>query len=842
MATDANRQSGDPQMRPRRSVWQWALAALLAAAAVVYAGVYYGPLLARRSVRAVEPLPIRVSEQLRPSDVVPAAPGDLAGCNVLLVTFDTTRADRIGCYGNEGIRTPNLDALAREGVLFSNALAPSPVTLPSHATMMTGLYPFHHGARTNTLSRLDERNRTMAEILGDAGYSTAAVVSAFVLDEQFGIGQGFQVFDADLGDDEADGDEGRIMKIAQRSGDKTADRAEAWLRGHGREKFFLWVHFYDPHYPREAPAEFLDQYELAYDAEIAFADAQLGRLLDAIDELDVTERTLVVVAGDHGEGLGQHREPTHSYLIYDSTLHVPLIMRCGSRLGGGVHVDRPVGLIDILPTVLTLVDVPVPPALDGVALTQPGDGDRALYAEALEAQVAYGWASLLGVQVGPLKYIHGPDSELYDLAADPFERRNLIESDAEAAADMRRRLSAMYGADLAVAASPGSARQLSADALSRLRSLGYVGSTTGSAEPPSGPRPHPRDMIPLIEAVFGVLAVEQDLGTAEVITRLEAIAREHPEFVAVREYLGDACIRAGRLDEAEDQFDRCLQLRPGQPLVMLTLARLKRNRGDYQGAALLYRRVIDRIPNDFTAQFELGRMLLRRRRPADALPLLQSAMALRPHDAQVPDLLVNGMIAQGRADDAEAILRRRLKESPDLPMVRNALARLLVRQEQYVQAIDLLREGIALSPGQLELVNNLAFTLATCPDKDSRQPAEALRLMEPLCEATGYQDAASLHTLSWAYAALARFDEAISTAGDARHLALASGTGKDARLARTIEGSLKNFRDLKARLSVAAGAAGPAAAGPSDDGDQDKQTQQDAAATPAAADDRPAGG
>ena len=786
MAADIN--------RPQRAWWQWAVGAVLVLAAASYAWVSYGPSVRLRSSRMVQPLVIHVPPKMRESDVVPAAAGDLAGCNLLLVTFDTTRADRIGCYGNEAIRTPNLDRLAAEGVIFSRAIAPSPVTLPSHASILTGLYPFHHGARTNTMSRLDADNTTMAEVLAGAGYSTAAMVSAFVLDAQFGTDQGFQDFDDEVAEVDGHG----VLKISQRSADATTERAVQWLRGHTGEKFFLWVHYYDPHYPREAPREFLQTHKLPYDAEIAFADSQLGALLEVVDELGVTDTTLVVAAGDHGEGLGQHREPTHAFLIYDSTLRVPLVMRCGRRLGGGVHVGRWVSLVDIMPTALSLLGVQGPAGMDGVDLTRPGADDRPLYAETLEAQVALGWASLIGVQAGAAKYIYGPDAELYDLADDPFEEINLVGRRPDLAARMQTHLKAMYGGDLAQAASLSSTSEPSTEVLARLRSLGYVsGGSTGAA--PSAPRPHPRKMIPLVERAFAALAVERDLGLDEVIARLKRLAKDHPDFVAGREYLGDAYVRAGDLEAAEAEFVRCLELRPGRPLALLALARVKRNQKQFDEAAVLYRQLIDQLPDDSTAQIELGRMLLRQRKPAEAVSLLRSALQLRPRDAKLPGLIANILSKKGRPDEAVELFWTLLATEPNLPMVRNALARLLNDAERYSEAVAVLREGIALSPDQPELTSNLAYILISCPEQEVRNPAQAAAMMERICEQTDYRNATYLHTLSMVYAATSRFDEAITVARDALRLAGASPRPREAKLARSIRESLADYRDRKAQ-------------------------------------------
>ena len=232
--------------------------------------------------------PVRISEEFRSVDSVPIDRDSLAGSNVLMITLDTTRADRLGCYGNADIETPNLDALAKSGVLFANAFAPTPVTLPSHSTIMTGRHPKNHGVRFNALARLGDEERTLAEVLAASGYSTAAFVSAFVLDSRYGISQGFDTYDLDY-----DRDTEHWAAVAERPANQTCDAALSWLRTTGRadQPFFLWVHLFDPHWTYAPPEPYAERYAHAlYDGEIAFADAQLGRLLEALQELACVRR------------------------------------------------------------------------------------------------------------------------------------------------------------------------------------------------------------------------------------------------------------------------------------------------------------------------------------------------------------------------------------------------------------------------------------------------------------------------------------------------------------------------------------------------------------------------
>lgn len=777
--------------RRRRAWWQWVIALLLFGGVGLVAVYSYVPGLGSNpTFRRAKLREIRISPDLKPSEVVPAAPGELAGCNVLIVTYDTTRADHIGIYGNDRVKTPAIDRIAREGVLFSQAVAPAPTTLPSHASLMTGLYPHHHGARANNTFRLEQDNVTLAEILADRGYATGAFVSAFVLDGQFGIDQGFQDYDAEF----EVTDENDPMAIAQRSADQTNERAESWLRQHAGEKFVLWVHYYDPHFPYEAPKPFSTDHQFAYDAEIAFADFHMGRLLALLDELNLTDRTLVVVAGDHGEGRGQHDEWFHACLIYESTMHVPLVMRCGTRLGGGVHVSRPVSLVDVMPTILSLLGIDAPDGLDGVDLTRPPAGPRPIFVETLQGLSDSGWAALLGVRVGSAKYIYGPDSELYDLSKDPFETDDQLESQPELAAAMLEHLHAFYGENLEAAATAEPTHQVSGEDLAKLQALGYLGTMTDVQ--PRADRPHPRDMMPLQALISRALMQESRLGEDATIARLEEICQSNPTFANAWRYLGDKYVKKGNLDAAEEAYNRLQQLRPATIQPIMALADIATTQRRVDDAIELYREVLTRDPGHFNALLELGRALRRKGEFNDAAEVLVIALAIRPRDRTVPDLIAETMSPIGRADEAIELFQRHLEAEPDLPTLRNTLAGMLARPPllKWAEAIAILEAGIELDPEQLELVNNLAFILAFCPEQEIRHPITAVVMMEKACEQTGYRDPRFMHTLSMIYAAATRYEEAVLMAERARDVARAADDERYTMIVPAIGLSIERFR------------------------------------------------
>jgi len=362
---------------------------------------------------------------------------------VLLVTFDTTRADRLGCYGHEAARTPRLDGLARRGLQFDAAYTPTPLTLPAHTTLLTGTWPLSHGVRDNTLFTVAPSMRTLSEALVERGWRTGASVGAFVLDKRYGLDQGFESY-AGPSQEASDG-----STIAERPASVVIDDAAAWLGSVARdERFFLWVHLFDPHHPYQAPQEFGDQTTDGYDAEIAYADAELGRLLDGLQTSGRLDETLVIATSDHGESLGEHGEQSHGFFIYDAAVRVPLIVA-----GPGVPTQRvsdPVSLRDVAPTLLDWCDVPrqaLPEATASSLLDHsaegPDESDRALYFETFLPFYAQRWAPMQGLLWRGHKFIRTRRPELYDLANDGDELTNLMAAEPELAQTMGQRLAAL---------------------------------------------------------------------------------------------------------------------------------------------------------------------------------------------------------------------------------------------------------------------------------------------------------------------------------------------------------------------------------------------------------------
>ena len=383
---------------------------------------------------------------------------------LVLVTLDTTRADRLPAYGFGGVATPAIDGLAARGAVFDEVVSVAPLTLPAHTSLFTGLYPPHHGVRDNTDRGLDPAHATLATLLHDRGFHTAAFVGAIVLGADRGLARGFDVYD--------DGRAPGLPPPRRRPGREVVDHAWAWIDRLDDTPFFLWVHLYDVHAPQALPVDFRRASGDRYEGGIAYVDDQIGRLLDALGRRDRLANTVIVVAGDHGESLGEHGEHEHGIFLYESTLRVPLVV-CAP----GVAARRVAGvtsLVDLFPTVLRLLGLTVPAAGDGVSLVPALSGgrvpERAVYAESLYA-THFGWGPLRMVRDGRFKFIDAPKPELYDLARDPNEGHNLADEHIATAVALRREL---LGMTADVSAHSDTAR-LPVERLQALEALGYVG-------------------------------------------------------------------------------------------------------------------------------------------------------------------------------------------------------------------------------------------------------------------------------------------------------------------------------------------------------------------------------
>jgi arylsulfatase A-like enzyme/Flp pilus assembly protein TadD len=633
----------------------------------------------------------------------------------VLVTIDTLRADRLGCYGSRDVATPNLDRLAREGAMAAEATVHVPLTRPSHASLLTGLLPAEHGLRDNVTPPLASSVPTLAETLRNAGFATGAFVSAVVLSAQSGLGRGFGTYDDrfEVGDDDA-----RFLNSIQRRGDVTTAAAVSWLESKRDARLFAWLHLYDPHDPYEPPEPYASRYaERPYDGEVAWADELVGRLDDALGRLGLRDGTLLVVTSDHGEGLGEHGESAHGFFVYQSTLRVPLLVR-GPGVAAGARVAATVGSVDLMPTVLEMLGLP-PPAEDrmsgrslaGALRGRPAPTETAAYAESLLPLLHYGWSDLRMLREGRWKYIQAPRPELYDLARDPAEERNLADEQPARAAALRGALQARLEREKASA--PADASAIPPDLLEKLGALGYL----GAAAPPPGASTgaDPKDKIAefkvlnrLVREGLVKLRERDYAGSAQ---RLQELLRRGVDSFEVRYYLARALTGRRRHREAATHFAAAAQRLPGYAAAHLGEADARIAIGDSRGALAALERGRRASPRDPRLPEREAQVWRKLERPSEAVAAYQAAVALAPKDALLRVQLGEALRDAGRLDEAAATLREAVGLEATVASYWNALGMVQGAREDFVAAEAAFREAVARDGADASYQYNLGLAL-----------------------------------------------------------------------------------------------------------------------------------
>lgn len=500
---------------------------------------------------------------------------------ILVVTLDTTRADVLGCYGGDAKASPNIDRIAGRSHLFERAEAPVPQTMPSHTTIFSGLHPFNHGVRKNLAVMVGQDVPLLAEELRAEGYTTGAFVSSFVVDSRFGLGRGFDHYDApDTRPGVGDGMERRAGKTVAAAIEWIGDRTSPW---------FVWVHLFDPHAPYEPPQPFAGRFDgRPYAGEVAYMDNEVGRLIGSLVAKGTFDGAVVIIAGDHGEALGEHGEETHGILLYEATTRVPLLVHLPGQTVAVRHA-HPVGLVDIAPTVRDLVGLDI--TADGSSLVPILRGDdgadrhRAVYIESLEGYLRNGWAPLFAVVRGSMKYIDAPRPELYDLDADPNETHDLVSKKPDVAADLADRLEDIRPSTESF---DGETIVLSSDESAALLALGYVEGSPGRS---AGTRRNPADAIALASIHQEALEAKAagDLKKAAGLFAQEL--EQDPESPVLLWYLG-SCLVTTDPDRAEASFRRAMDLRPDFEAPYIALAELLIHKSEFEAAAAVASRGI----------------------------------------------------------------------------------------------------------------------------------------------------------------------------------------------------------------------------------------------------------
>jgi arylsulfatase A-like enzyme/Flp pilus assembly protein TadD len=633
---------------------------------------------------------------------------------VILVSVDTLRADRLPAYGYAAVDTPNLDILRKDSVLFENAYSHVPLTLPSHATLFTGVLPPVHGVRDNIGYRLGNSPETLAGFLKKQGYATGAAISSIVLSGKTGVGRGFDFYEDDVEPAEIGQSLGRV----QRAGDATAARLSEWLREKRDAPVFAFLHLFEPHSPYDPPAPYRNRYKSLYDGEIARTDEILGDFLQDLKERDLYDRSVILFLSDHGEGLGDHGEEEHGVLLYREAIHVPLFLKLPGSRRGGESVAAPVALTDIFPTVARLLGLPAPAGLPGVSLTERLGGAaapaRRIYSETLYPRLHLGWADLASLVDERYHYIEAPRPELYDLAADPGEKKDLASGLPPAFRSLRAELSRLPRP----LQPPGASDP---EQVAKLAALGYISATT--ADLASKDLPDPKDRVDAVEKLkkgFGLLKANEFAGARDIFRDL---VRENPGMIDVWQMLGQAEQKLGRFDEALAALKQAAKLAPGNPQVLLALsehysevgkyaearahaelardsgvadahmnlAKIALAQGDLQAAEREGKAALEEHPNRRIPHLILGRVKRDRRDLQGALTELEEARRLGLEGKQPPlynlNFLRGDVLSRlGREAEGEAAFREEIRDFPGAPPPYTGLAMLYASQEKSEEA------------------------------------------------------------------------------------------------------------------------------------------------------------
>ncbi len=646
--------------------------------------------------------------------------------NIILVTFDTTRADHIGSYGYEEGLTTAFDDFASRGVVFERAYAPCPITLPSHATMLTGLYPPEHDLRVNGSGRLSSQIPFLPDILKQHGYDTGAFIAAApVLGAQFGLDRGFDRYD----DDPARlTSRTRAYGGERRDGEEVVNLALEWLKQRNDKPFFCWIHLYDAHGPYDPYSDvYQDRFEQnPYDAGVAWEVQQFSRVNDYLKEQQLDSNTVVIVAGDHGEGLDDHGEHEHGMLVYNSTLHVPLAFAGPLDIQPGTRVNSVVSLVDLMPTLLDMLSLPMPEHISGRSLLPALKGEpiesRDCYAEAEMPYFLNRWSPLRSVISDHWKYIQTTRPELYNLKEDPGELNNLIESDNGELARLEDLLADMQAS---FSLTSSEAVELSEQDLANLQALGYVGGT--SAPESDDPSDSDEELIDMKDMIEFVAKFEEAKHIAsgdrmdEAIALLQEVADATDKYPLSDMRLADLLASQRRFEEAVAIYRSVIERRPDFVKAYITLGRVLVDQGLFEEAESHLREFTQAHPEDANGHMHLAHVLPRLQKFDEAVEEYYEALRLSP--GLVPARIALGQLLMGmrRLDEAVPQLEKVLEYDPNNFIVYQSLMMAQAQSGQLAQAIQTGKKATSLNPNSFETRFNLGVMLL-----QSRQLAEGI--------------------------------------------------------------------------------------------------------------------
>ena len=603
------------------------------------------------------------------------SPVKIEELNIILFTIDTLRADHLECYGYDKVKSPQINRLANEGILFEHNIVQAPLTLPSHSSILTGTYPLLHGIRDNGGFYLDESHLTLAESLKNKGYTTGAFVAAFVLDSRWGLDQGFDYYY-----DNFDLTKYKTVSLdsVQRRGDEVLAEVYKWLENQSQQKFFAWIHLYDPHTPYDPPEPYKTEYQGRhfglYDGEIAYVDQLIGEFRDFMEEKNLLDKTLIIFTADHGESLGEHKESAHGFFIYDSDIRVPLIIRFPEGKYAGHVVSNQVRSIDIMPTVLHLLDEEMPESVQGksllpLILEDEAQDERSAYSETYWPRYHYGWSELKSLRKGRYKFIDAPQPELYDIYEDPGEVNNLVNKKASLGHEMRKELLALIEEYAVEGIEDVGPRKIDNDSLVKLQALGYIGSFHSKAKEKGGKLADPKDKIGLYNEIklSQFLVTEERMDEAE--KKIKDVLNKDPSVLEARYILGNIYSKQKKYDEAIEEYKKALEVDPEYYESIFGIALAYKKSGKYDEAIVGFKRLIDIDPKDTKPLLHLGNIYEEQGELDEAMRYLKSAVTIDPEAPVFHNNLGAVYLKKKMYDMAEKEIKAALSIERSIPLL-----------------------------------------------------------------------------------------------------------------------------------------------------------------------------
>lgn len=654
--------------------------------------------------------------------------------DVLLITIDTLRSDRLGCYGYNLGQTPVIDQLATEGVRFTNVVSHVPLTRPSHTSIFTGLYPFQHGVHDNVAPTLDLKIPTLAEILRKNGYQTAGFIASFVVNSQSGLNRGFDVYKDSFDPKRQPTD---FALNLEKRGDDVYNEFSDWYTQRKKQPYFAWVHLYDPHFPYEPPEPYLSKFaKRPYDGEIAYTDSVVGKILKLIQP-----GTLLIVTSDHGESLGEHSESGHSFFIYDTTLRVPLIIHWPGNVPAGKTVSMQARLIDLFPTILDLLSIPDTYKSSGISLKtwlqNPEKADPKLYsyAETYIPFLHFGWSRLLGVRYADWKYIQAPRSELYYVANDPGEQKNLISGDPERAKSLQQWLQTSGAMQQPKQTAPSA--ELDPETLEKLASLGYAGIAPGpaSTENLADPKDKIQDFEQFNEVIRKGIEDFQNERYQSAASQFQLLEDKKIPSFEVHYYLGRSLLRLKSYDKASTELAAAIEKLPHFLPAYRDLAEAYEGLNQPKKAEEILQASLKVSPDNPIAAQSLGWLYQRQKRYDAAVTVLQNELKAHPDDLEARYRLGAVYRDSGRTEEAIDQFRQILAKNPNDADAHNQLGMLYGGANRLPEAIQEFTTAAKLAPGDEDVRHNLKLAQSRLASPASAPSIVRFRIIQTRTDA-----------------------------------------------------------------------------------------------------------